>query len=289
MDSYYDFIKNNPSVISLQVNELLLAEYQCPLSFTRYDIWSHQNYFIYAINGKKKWFTRYQEKLVKEGECIFVRKGAHSVYQYFEKEFCAVVLFVPDSYIKSVLTQNHIALDQGSTLSDKVAIYPLPADTVLDSYFRSFLTYLSGESKPAKPLLELKFKELVLLTASRNYNPALNTYFASICKSEKPSLLEVMEANFQYPLNLKEFARLSARSLSTFKSDFNDEFGMSPAKWLKKKRLNYSKYLLKNTDKPVTEIVLDAGFQNTSHFSRTFKSTFQCSPLAFRKEHSMPG
>ncbi len=283
MDSYYDFIKNNPKVISMQVNDLLLAEYQCPLSQTRYDIWSHHNYYIYVVSGKKKWVTCYQEKLVKEGDCIFVRKGAHSVYQYFDKGFCAVVLFVPDSFIRSVLKENRIELNPKNPLTDKDAIFDLPEDSFLGAYFNSFLAYLSQKSKPANALLELKFRELVMLTASREYNGPLNAYFANLCKSAKPSLLEVMESNFQYPLNMEEFARLSARSLSVFKSDFKDVFGTTPARWLKKKRLNYSKYLLKNTDKPVTDIVFECGFQNNSNFSRIFKSAFKCSPVSFRK------
>lgn len=287
MDSFYDFIKSNPSTIRLQVNELLLAEYQCPLSETRYDIWSHQNYFIYVISGQKKWFTRHQEILVQEGDCIFVRKGAHSVYQYFDKDFCALVLFVPDGFIRSVLLDNKIDVGTAALYPESDSLFSIKTDSFLSAYFNSFLPYLSRKTKSEHKLLELKFKELVMVTASQNYNESLSGYFAGLCKTGKPSLTEVMENNFYYPLTLQEYAKLAGRSLSSFKDDFRKVYGTTPGRWLKKKRLNYSQYLLKNTDKTVSEIVFDSGFQNTSHFSRAFKFEFGYSPVAYRKIGSL--
>ncbi|MGM0567499.1 MAG: helix-turn-helix domain-containing protein [Bacteroidota bacterium] len=286
MDSFYDFIQNNPSSIRLQVNELLLAEYQCPLSETRYDIWSHQNYYIYVISGQKKWFTRNQETLVQKGDCLFIRKGAHSVIQYFDKDFCAVVLFVTDEFIRSVLLENRIGLKDTEDSIDWDSLFPIEPDKLLAAYFQSFLSYLSEKDKPEDKLLELKFKELVMVTASQNYNKNLTGYFSRLCKTGNLSLLELMEDNFYYPMTLEEYARLAGRSLSAFKSDFKETFGTTPGRWLKKKRLSYSQYLLKHTDKPVTEIVFDSGFQNTSHFSREFKTELGCTPLAYRKKTS---
>jgi AraC family transcriptional regulator, exoenzyme S synthesis regulatory protein ExsA len=265
---------------------LLLAEYQCPLDQTRYDIWSHHNYFIYVISGQKKWFTRSQEILVREGDCLFVRKGAHSVYQYFDKDFCAVVLFLPDGFIRSVLLENRITLDSTTSQKDLDALFPIDTDVMLSSYFYSFLNYLEGRNKIENKLLELKFKELVMVTASRKYNPALLAYFERLCKTGKPSLSDVMDKNFYYPLTLQEVAKLSGRSLSAFKSDFMDLYQISPGKWLKKKRLEYSRYLLRHSEKSVTEVVFDSGFQNTSHFSREFKNKYGSSPLSYKKSYA---
>ena len=58
MLNVYDFMKELPPPDKrLVVNDLLFAEYKCPLSETRYDMWTHHNYFVYVIKGKKKWFA----------------------------------------------------------------------------------------------------------------------------------------------------------------------------------------------------------------------------------------
>jgi len=283
MDSFFDFIKEYPPVKRLQVNDLMLAEYQCPLAETRYDIWSHCNYFIYVISGQKKWFTRSQAILAKQGDCLFVRKGAHSVYQYFDSEFCAVVLFVPDEFIRSVLLENRINPGSADDFNRQDSLFSIKPDQRLPAYFHSFLSYLTAPTKPADSLMELKFKELIMMTASPTFNSSFAGYLALLCNTGSPSLRDIMEENYTYPMTLNEFARLCGRSLSAFKWEFQEVYQTSPGRWLRQKRLHHSRHLLEHTSKPVTEILLDSGFKNTSHFSRAFRDEFGTSPLQFRK------
>jgi AraC-like DNA-binding protein len=93
-----------------------------------------------------------------------------------------------------------------------------------------------------------------------------------------------MEANFSYNLGLEDFARLSHRSLSTFKRDFRKYYNQSPGKWLLQKRLDYSAVLLKNPMLNVSQVAVDCGFEDLSHFSRAFKEKFGISPADYRKE-----
>jgi AraC family transcriptional regulator, exoenzyme S synthesis regulatory protein ExsA len=284
MDSFFDFIKEHPPVKRLQVNDLLLAEYQCPLAETRYDIWSHQNYFIYVISGKKKWFTRNREILVRKGDCLFVRKGAHSVYQYFDSDFCALVLFMPDAFIRSVLLDNQIKPGNTDDFSSRDTLFSIETGDPVKAYFQSFFTYLSSPDLPDKKLLELKFRELIMILSSGDKNKSLTGYFATLCNTSKPSLYDVMENNYNYPMNLDEYARLSGRSLSAFKRDFKKIFKKTPGRWLTEKRLELAKYLLQHTDKSVTETALDSGFINNSHFNRVFKEKYDITPLECSKK-----
>lgn len=282
MESFVDFIQENPAVKRLQINDALLAEYQCPLSETRYDIWSHHNYFIYVLSGKKKWYTTDQEVLVEKEDCLFVRKGAHSVYQYFDEDFCALVLFVPDAFIRNVLIENQIELGDPDDFTGRNSLFSIQATDPLTAYFKSFFSYLSGAESPDDPLMELKFRELLLIVTSETENDALSGYFAHVCRTTKPSLRDIMEDNFNYPMNLDEYARLSGRSLSTFKRDFKEIYETTPGRWLTRKRLDLANHLLEHTGKSITEIVLDCGFKNASHFSRAFKEQFDMPPSEWR-------
>lgn len=283
MQSFFDFIKEHPPVKRLEIRNLLLAEYQCPLDKNRFDIWSQHNYFVYVISGKKKWRTLTEEIQVEGGDCLFVCKGAHTVFQFFDSEFCAIVLFVPDSFISSVLLENRIKTGNHSSVAYREVLYKLARGEELAAYFRSFYTYLSASKPPSAILMELKFKELIILSAVRGDCKSLQDYYASICHSGSTSLRKLMEANFNYPMNLEEYAQLCHRSLSTFKRDFKSTFGTSPGKWLVWKRLELAKYLLENTDKIVIEAALDSGFKNHSHFSRIFRKRFGVAPMQLIK------
>jgi transcriptional regulator GlxA family with amidase domain len=91
-----------------------------------------------------------------------------------------------------------------------------------------------------------------------------------------------MEENFCNSLTLEEYAKLSARSLSTFKRDFITVYNTTPGKWLTEKRLAHSKYLMQNTNKSVEEIINECGFRNRSHFIKIFKNRYRTTPLKFK-------
>ncbi|HET7394686.1 MAG TPA: AraC family transcriptional regulator, partial [Candidatus Binatia bacterium] len=156
-------------------------------------------------------------------------------------------------------------------------------DVTLAAYFESMLAYFTGTEKPAETLLTLKLKELIVSILLGGKNPELAGYFQSLLKSDAPVLSQIMEANFSYNLALDDFARLSHRSLSTFKRDFRRYYQQSPGKWLLQKRLDYSAVLLKNPTLNVSQVALDCGFEDLSHFSRAFKEKFGTSPANYRK------
>jgi transcriptional regulator GlxA family with amidase domain len=59
---------------------------------------------------------------------------------------------------------------------------------------------------------------------------------------------------------------------------------MPPAQWLMQKRLSHAEILLKTTEKSISDIVLESGFESGAHFSRVFKNQFGESPFQYRKQ-----
>ena len=91
-----------------------------------------------------------------------------------------------------------------------------------------------------------------------------------------------MEANYTFNLTIEEFARISQRSVGTFKREFHEYYQTTPGKWLTQKKLEYAKQLLDLNQKNVSEIAYASGFENLSHFSRIFKEKYGLSPLQHR-------
>lgn len=88
-----------------------------------------------------------------------------------------------------------------------------------------------------------------------------------------------MNRDFTYNVSISQFAYLTGRSLSTFKRDFSKLFGTSPEKWLQKKRLDLAHYLLTQKRQRPTDVYLEVGFENLSHFSTSFKKQFGINPV----------
>jgi AraC family transcriptional regulator, exoenzyme S synthesis regulatory protein ExsA len=240
------------------------------------DLWSDYNYVVYVMEGRKIWHTPHGSYDLQKGNSVFVRKGACIVEQFFDSNFCFVIFFLPDEFIVDVLKdKSGIKTMPVSTIDP---VIPIHNSTAAEAYFLSVMPYFRQSYQPDPLLLELKFRELVLLIAENPANEQLLSWFCSLMYEPQLILQRVMEDNFCFNLKLEEYARLSARSLSSFKRDFISTFNISPGKWLLEKRLHHARHLLTSQSKTVAEAAFESGFENPSHFSRVFKQKFGCSP-----------
>jgi len=266
----------------MKADDLLFAEYKCLVDEDRGEVWSHTNYFAFGLSGKKLWKTINGKYFVQPGELLFVKKGANAVYQYFDEEFLALIIFIPDDFVKSVFEKHKPDLYKLKSTKEQDSIISIETDEVLDSYFQSLLSYFAKEKPISKSLLKLKIEELLVSLVTNHSDPLLINSFKEICDSNKVSIKEIMEANYCNNLTLEEYAKLCARSLSTFKRDFFNIYKKTPGKWLTEKRLANSRYLMQNTKKNIDEIIFNSGFKNRSHFIKTFKNKYGTTPLKFK-------
>jgi transcriptional regulator GlxA family with amidase domain len=144
------------------------------------------------------------------------------------------------------------------------------------------LPYFAQSPPPPENLLEQKFKELVLSLLSNKNNDRFLSYLNNLSKEESPSMEEVMYNNYAFKLTMADYAKLTCKSVPTFKRDFKKLFKDTPARWVMKKRLNMAAELLENTSLNIGEICFECGFENQTHFSRVFKEKMGVSPLQFR-------
>ena len=93
-----------------------------------------------------------------------------------------------------------------------------------------------------------------------------------------------MEANFREDLTLEEFASYTGRSLAAFKRDFAKISPLTPEKWLLEKRLDFAHKLLTEEHKMVSDVYLEAGFRNRTHFSTAFRKRYGVTPAEAGRE-----
>jgi AraC-like DNA-binding protein len=282
-----EYIGNSDLFKKFIVDELLFVEYKCPLTESKSSVWWHNNFFAFVLAGTTIFKTPNGEYFVKAGDCVFAKKGSIIVHSHLEEEYCELAIFVPDDFIKSVIDKYKIVLTPEATPKKCDTIIPLAVDNVLLTYFHSLLQYFVQSAPPPETLLKLKFEELIVNILLNNNHIPLKCYFSQLSTSSKPSIKEIMEANFFSNLSLEEFAKLCARSLSAFKLEFKNIYHTTPGRWLQEKRLEYSRYLLETTANNVDEVCEVSGFENTSHFIRAFKNKYGLPPGKFKMQESL--
>ncbi len=287
MINLYSAIKDSNLFNKMEVSELLFAEYTCMREETKFGIWSNNNYFAFISSGKKAWKSIYHSYEVNEGDIIFIKKGANLTHQFFDDEFCAIFIFIPDDFIKEFLKRN-TGLCAGSQkiLSQQDSVLRIHKDELLESYYKSVQSYLSLSEKPNEQLLILKFEELLLSLFSNNKHKELTDYFISLCQNQQYHMSRVMEENFGYNLKLEDYALLCHMSLSTFKKCFKQYYDTTPAAWLLQKKLDMARHKVVTSDVNINQVSFECGFEDTSHFIRVFKQKNHLTPLQYRQKFS---
>ena len=282
---FYEFVSNHPTFKKIEVDELLFTTYDCPIEGAPLDYWTKENYFAYIVSGSVVWKTPEQEITAKAGEAVFVTKGPHRVYRAPDEDFCALLIFIPDEFIKKVIQRHHINIknERSGRLAGSMSIISMNLDEMLSVYFASVLNYFSQAVPPSKSLLKIRFEELIVNILTGTGNRSLVSFFEDLCFGRKRSIEAIMEANFPFNLKMEEFAQLCGRSAAGFKRDFAKTYNSAPGKWLKMRRLKYGKFLLETTDLNVNQVSLESGFENTSHFIKSFKEMYKYPPLHFKK------
>lgn len=83
-------------------------------------------------------------------------------------------------------------------------------------------------------------------------------------------------------------AKMQGMSKSKFEREFKKLFDLSPAAYHMQARLGLARNDLLNTHKSISEIALDNGFFDQSHFTKRFAGAYGITPLRFRKKSGVP-
>jgi AraC-like DNA-binding protein len=94
---------------------------------------------------------------------------------------------------------------------------------------------------------------------------------------------DAMDRTYAQPLDIPTLARVAHVSEAHFIRQFRATFGETPHRYLQRRRVERATFLLRETDRSVTQICLDVGFTSLGTFSRTFREIIGEPPSAYRK------
>src|SRR5919201_4414487 len=92
-----------------------------------------------------------------------------------------------------------------------------------------------------------------------------------------------MDRSYAQPLDIPALAKIAYVSEAHFIRSFRATFGETPHRYLQRRRVERSMFMLRETDLSVTEICFEVGFTSLGTFSRTFRDIVGQTPTDYRK------
>jgi AraC-like DNA-binding protein len=98
-------------------------------------------------------------------------------------------------------------------------------------------------------------------------------------------VLAYMRDHFQRVITNQQLAAAAKMSLRAFERQFLANFRLTPQKYLRKLRLRIASRALIYTNESLSEVALNCGFADQSHFTREFHRQFGRTPREYREHY----
>jgi PAS domain S-box-containing protein len=181
--------------------------------------------------------------------------------------------FFPPSLAENYMNDDRVVLLSGKPLINRVELMRNP-DGSIDWFTTTKL-----------PLLDRNGLTIGVAGTTRDVKK-MNTSAAHFL-SWAP-VLETMLSEYAEPHSVADFAAKVGLSVSQFNRQFKRKFHTTPRSYLTNVRINAACQLLVSTDRPISEIALQTGFYDQSHFSNQFARLRGMAPSQYRRKYAAP-
>jgi len=234
---------------------------------------------VYVYSGELILEEEGRKTFVKKDECVFLRRDnrvSMTKQPKGEEQFQGIFMMFKRNFLRDfyqTMDKKELPLEVEKL---KPSVIKLPKTPDIESLFHSMKPYFDSDKEPAKELMQLKLQEGVysLLSIDKRFYPALFDF----TEPWKIDILDYMEENYMFDLSVEQIAGFTGRSLATFKRDFKRISTLTPQKWLMEKRLKVAHDKIHNENRKVSDVYLEVGFKNLSHFSFAYKKQFGMAP-----------
>lgn len=240
------------------------------------------HFLVYVYSGEYILEENKKKVVVKPGECVFMRRDNRVEMTKQPKDgepFMGIFLTYKRNFLREIYQKFERKELPLSAEKHKQSVIKLPQTPDIKGLFQSLVPYFDSSVEPSEDIMKLKLMEGVysLLQIDKRFYPTLFDF----TEPWKIDILDFLNDNYMYDLSIEEIASFTGRSLSTFKRDFKKVSELSPEKWLVRRRLEAAQEMLRDKAKSVTDVYVEVGFKNMSHFSSAFKRQFGVAPSSY--------
>lgn len=143
----------------------------------------------------------------------------------------------------------------------------------LECYKDSLIYYLKNTELFNEDIQLLKIKELVLLLFQSTESDDFDSFISGLFSPLNYDFMQIVDQNCISSLSINQIATLCNMRLATFKRRFKELYQDSPSHYMKTKKLEKAKTLLKSSKLHINEIAFNCGFESLRSFKHHLKQT----------------
>lgn len=232
--------------------------------------------FSVGLEGSNDLFINGKNYNFKAGDFRYIRRNQLAKFTKHPVpggEYRALSIRIDQASLHSLSEEFNIHADKPYAGEAAILLEP---NQIFQTFVESLMPYIEGTSELSKMIVNLKVKEAIMILLETN--PQLKDALFDFNEPGKIDLEAYMVAHYKFNVDIARFAYLTGRSLATFKRDFEKTFNTSPNRWLQQKRLEDAHYLLKEKGWKTSDVYMEVGFKDFSHFSFAFKKAYGVAP-----------
>ena len=233
---------------------------------------------------------------------LFFITGGHGVFQVWQDRFPVAIndLVVINAGIPHTETSQQgspmeyvvLGVDGLGTMTDisGFALLHLAAEQeAVSSCLRMMVQEIRVQQTGCDEICQ-SLLDVILLRLRRREDFSMSHSPAGPRSSRNCDLVRrYIDNHFKENLTLDQLAQMVHISKYHLAHTFHEEFHISPISYLIARRIQESRFLLRETDHSISQIAQILGFSSLSYFSQSFRRLEGISPIEFRRSHHRKG
>lgn len=243
----------------------------------------------------------------REGQ--YIKPHAHSFFHYiyslgghtsvrlngqtFKTEQGSLVMVPPETVHEIVSLDTSCCLDVKFSCSEELCarIQMLPlflrkVDGHINTLIRNIFEEAVGQEQDYDELINIRLYELLILLLRRQSTGDRKQISSSFVANESGPdsirhVLERIEERIEEPLRVTDLAEWCGYSENYFRQIFRESVGMAPNAYINQRKISRAKELMLYSDRNVSQIAEQLGYQSIHYFSRLFKKLTGITPTDY--------
>lgn len=243
----------------------------------------------YLMDGDRHFFIKDTKYALQKGDLVFIAPNdIHRSMDASPSEYEKIELIFDPGWLTKVQSLSP-EVDLTFPFGHEVRILRLTVreQEYIECLFLKMM-YEMKQKPPGYPHEITMLLTHLLLFSTRQYQSPTQPQPRAFPASDNiTTMIRFINDNFMERLQLEDLAAQFHFNPSYLSFRFKEVTGISFVEYVNSVRVKEAQKQLVKSGQPITEIAMQCGFSNLTHFGRVFKDIAGITPTAYRKNHSV--